>query len=326
MDDGLSEWILELHRDARALRSEAFCERMFERLQTRMPFDSGLLYRGARRGGVVEFHAYYLFRQPPALLERYMAEELWRVDPFVEWVLTRPGVALRLARVDCPPRFQPFLEDNGQRQMISLAVASDALQLVAGLALYRRDAQHAFSDAEAREYEDIVPHAVDGWTHSWLGELVRTDDEREAPFAIAVLTPDTTLTAAQRELESLMALDWPDWKGPSMPATLRDHILGRPGTPWYGPRLAIYVEPIDGGRYLLRIRVRHAFDALAPRKQAVALAFAAGASQSQVAKDLHLSASTVNNYLGDVYRELQISDKVQLALLVSRLRPTSALH
>ena len=274
----------------------------------------------------MEFHAYHLFRQPQALLVRYMAEEMWRVDPFVEAVLTRPGIAHRLAMAKCPVAFQTFLEDHGQRQMISLAIASDALQLVAGLSLYRCDPAHPFNDDEARAYEDIVPHMVDGWTHSWLAELVRSADELEAPFAIAVLTPDTTLTAAQREFESLIAVDWPQWQGPSMPDALREHILANPAAPWYGRRLAIYVEQIDGGRYLLRVRVRQAFDALAPRKQAVALAFAAGASQTQVAKALHLSASTVNNYLGDVYRELHISDKVQLAMLVSRLRPSALPH
>ena len=229
-----------------------------------MPFDSGLFYRGALRGGVVEFHAYHLFRQPQALLVRYMAEEMWRVDPFVEAVLTRPGIAHRLAMAKCPVAFQTFLEDHGQRQMISLAIASDALQLVAGLSLYRCDPAHPFNDDEARAYEDIVPHMVDGWTHSWLAELVRSADELEAPFAIAVLTPDTTLTAAQREFESLIAVDWPQWQGPSMPDALREHILANPAAPWYGRRLAIYVEQIDGGRYLLRVRVRQAFDALAP--------------------------------------------------------------
>lgn len=326
MDIRISEWILELHRDARVLRSTAFCESVFRRLAERIPFDSGFLYRGAMRGGVVEFHAYHLCCQPKELVGRYMAEELWRVDPFIRAALTRPGVAHRLARTDCPVAFQSFLEDHGQRQMMSLAVTNDALQLLSGLSLYRSDATYAFTEKDARQYEDIVPHVTDGWTHSWLGELERSADELEAPFAIAVVTADTTLTAAQREFEAQIRIEWPYWQGPSMPEALRHHILSRPAVPWHGRHIVIYVEPLEAKRSLLRVRQCHAFDALAPRKQAVALAIASGASQNQVAEELHLSKSTVNNYLGDVYRELQIGDKVHLALLVSRLLPTLPLH
>ena len=72
---------------------------------------------------------------------------------------------------------------------------------------------------------------------------------------------------------------------------------------------------------LLRLRSAHAIDRLSRRRRQVALLFAAGATQGEVAEALRLSPSTVNNYLVDAYRALGVADKAALAMLVARLDP-----
>lgn len=325
MQIGLSDWLLDVHRDARALPSRQYCQKTLERLQERLRFDSAFLYRGATPAGRAELHAFYLFRQPDSLLTRYLSERLYEVDPLIEGIINDPGKAIRISKEDCPLRFHSFLEDHGQLQLVSLTVKNHPLQLAAGLSLYRRDANAPFTAAEGATLEDAVPHIVEGWTESLLGELQRSAEERDLPFAVGVLTADLTLTAAHREFETVMALDWPDWRGPQLPGELRVHVERSSAQPWKGSQVVVYSQRIDGG-FLLKVRHRHAFDALAPRKQAVALAFATGASQTSVARTLHLSPSAVNNYLGDVYRELHLSNKVELAMLVARLSPQSASH
>ena len=90
---------------------------------------------------------------------------------------------------------------------------------------------------------------------------------------------------------------------------------------WVGKSLVAYFRPVDVGMTLAFVRPVGSFDRLSQRKREVATMFAHGASQSEVAQRLRLSPSTVNNYLGDVYRELGVTDKGALAIAVAHLEP-----
>ena len=89
--------------------------------------------------------------------------------------------------------------------------------------------------------------------------------------------------------------------------------------PWRGRHLVARLQALKDNLVVVKLRPLHALDHLAPRKREAAVLFAHGASQAQVARRLGLSESTINNYLGDVYRRMEVSDKGQLATAISRL-------
>ena len=58
-------------------------------------------------------------------------------------------------------------------------------------------------------------------------------------------------------------------------------------------------------------------DVLSPRQQEVAKAVAAGASNKEVARAMHITERTVKAHLSSIFEQLGVRDRVQLALLVN---------
>jgi DNA-binding CsgD family transcriptional regulator len=62
------------------------------------------------------------------------------------------------------------------------------------------------------------------------------------------------------------------------------------------------------------------YDRLSARERQVAGLYAAGRTQRQIAAQLRISASTVDNHLSAIYRKLGISTKAQLFRIASEAR------
>jgi len=69
---------------------------------------------------------------------------------------------------------------------------------------------------------------------------------------------------------------------------------------------------------LLSISAVSVLERLTPRESQVAKAFACGRSYKEVARELNLSPVTVRHHLREIYTKLGLTDKVELANLISR--------
>jgi len=63
-------------------------------------------------------------------------------------------------------------------------------------------------------------------------------------------------------------------------------------------------------------RARASMATLSPRERDVALAVGSGASNAEIAADLHLSVPTVKAHVSRLLDKLEVENRVQVALLV----------
>ena len=326
MNAKLNTFLLGLYRTARTESHEQLRIWTFKALSNVVSFDSAFWFRGVAFERQVMIHSYFLHRQPETLIQEYVRDGLWEEDEIYRRLMVgQRGKAVRLSFDEFPSaRFRDFLRRNHQQHLITIALTQEVPQLSAGMSLYRNELGSPFSDEDACTLEMVAPHVVDAWRESWLREVIQAarSPTKIGEFGVGVLMPDLMISEAHDSFVALVQQEWPGWQGPWLPEPLHEHIsLKAPVQPWIGKQVAAYNRTQAGGAMLLLLRKGHPLDRLAPRKRAAALMFAAGRSQSEVAADLRLSASTVNNYLVDVYRELNIKDKSDLSVLVSRLQP-----
>jgi DNA-binding NarL/FixJ family response regulator len=67
-----------------------------------------------------------------------------------------------------------------------------------------------------------------------------------------------------------------------------------------------------------RYRLRH-WEGLAPREMAVARLVVQGKSDSEIARDLHISVGAVENHLDDMYEKLEVRSRFELARTIRDL-------
>ena len=327
MDADTSSFVLDLYRAARRLPHARLRMFVFEGLKALVPFDSAFWYRWAAAAEQSQLHAWYLYQQPESLIEEYTSTELWRDDVVYARALAAPsGTAICASYDDYESsRMRNFLRRHRQEHVLTIAIFQDVQGIASGMSLYRDETRASYSDADRRIIETTMPHVLEAWRENWLQEMVR--EARSAPerieFSLAVAIPSLMLSEAQDNFGDLLHLEWPDWQGPWLPKALHAHLSSAESgvRPWLGAMIAVYHRRQPDGTRLLFARRGHRFDHLAPRKREAALLFARGASQTEVANRMQLSTSTVNNYLGGVYEQLNIDDKTDLSRLVARLEP-----
>ena len=324
MSGNVNEFVLGLHRAAKRMPHGDLRDWIFSELQQLVHFDSALWFRwsGCREGSPMQ--AWYTYRQPESFLPEYVALELWRDD--IACAAKEPGCPriVRASRVDHnSERMRRFLKRYHQEHALVSSVPTEVPQMIDGVSLHRDETHSPFSDCEAATMEQLMPHVVDVWRENRLRALARSAGS--APpfdgFSIAVLMPDLAMSEAQSAFSDLLRLEWPHWQGPMLPTELKFHLQAAWEKPWSGKSITVYVRRQGDGTLLVFVRRAHPIDGLAPRKREVALLFSRGASQTQIARQLQLSPSTVNNYIviGDEARELR--DKTDLSRLVVRLEP-----
>lgn len=330
MDSASNTFVLGLYRAARRLPHAQMRVFVFEGLTSLVQFDSALWYRWAAAAEHSQLHAWFLYRQPDTLIHDYMSAELWRDDIVYAQSLVAPSGTVVCGSYEdyTSERMRKFLRRHRQHHLLNLAIFQEVQGLFSGISLYRNETRSAYSESDRRTAQEVMPHVVEAWRENWLQDVVRaaSSSPEHVEFSLAVALPSLILSEAQDNFGDLIHLEWPEWRGPWLPEPVRAALSGptkangmRP--PWLGRHIAVYDRVQADGTLLLLVRRGHPFDRLAPRKREAAILFARGASQTHVAEQMQLAASTVNNYLGVVYEQLQLTDKTELSRLVARLEP-----
>ena len=323
MNSGSSSFLLAMYRASRRMAHEEFWPWVFEELGRHLRSDSGFWLRTVITPSGPVMQDSHLDRQRPGRITTYLELELWREDPFLQQALSAAAPSMRMSVTDVPEgRLRTFLEQYEQEHVVGCMQIDPISSVVAGIAVFRRLRNDPYDAADQQFIEWVGPHIIDAWTHNWLLELNAAGAARHGlDIALGVLTASHMLTATDDRFAEFMNSEWPQWRGPSLPADVTSHLQRRADEPWIGRKTVARFEALRDGQWLIRIRLRHLLDGLSPRKREVARLFAEGANQTEVALQLALSTSTVNNYLVEVYRHLNVSDKAQLAVAVARMPP-----
>lgn len=288
-----------------------------DQLAAVVAFDSAVWINGVSEADQV--HSCVLVNQPDDLIPRYMAGYAG-LDLVRNHAVRHPARAFRiedtmpLEQYRAHPAYRDFWSANGIEHAMAIALTDPVSQLMELIVLWRADADLPYSDADRAGLEVLAPHVVAGWRHRQLAHLHEQASTRPGLQARvrgnAVCDTSGAIYASDPQFNSLVGAHFPSWQGPALPPLLAAMVAG--GTA--SLRVAGLDFALDAGTPRSLLTVSVAEDAaLTASERRVAVLFAEGRTNAQIAEALGVTASTVRNQISAAYRKLDIHSKAELA-------------
>jgi DNA-binding CsgD family transcriptional regulator len=304
--------LLDLYRLSRTVPMQDFQRQALDAIGARFDFDTAWWGMASRMTGLdLEIHASLPYRLPasyPTLWEAIKHE-----DTIADAVVNAPGTTVNFGRkpLYASPGLASLMARFGITGCLCTVTQLPVLNLMAFVSLYRVEGKPPFSENERRYMQLMMPHLTAALTANWMMHLERTRASRPATSgtALAVVDRRGMLYVADQGLSELLRREWPNWIGPLLPAQLIDHL--RLASIYRGARLSVRFHSVAD---LWLVDLRPVTDAgrLTPREAEIARRFAGGASYKEIAKALGIAPSTARHHLREIYRKLDVSDKVEL--------------
>jgi DNA-binding CsgD family transcriptional regulator len=309
----LGRLVMTLHRLAATSATGDFQRLAFDALQAELAFDSGIWATGVMNPGPT-LHSIYAHNQPAEMMQAW--QQMASHDTLLAETLRRPGQTLR-ATADGPEGCPPFLQEVrshahrfGMEQVVGTSYIDPALGLVEGFALYRATREARFTEPERLLTQHALPHLIEAWRINRLRLIREEHPASTTALSLAVCDGKGLLRTAGAAFATLMRQEWPDWRGPRIPA----QWLSGTRKNFVGHSIAAALEPIND-LWLVRLRRRAPLDSLTSREIDIARRFGLGMNYQEIAAELHISPATVRNHLSNVYGKLGVSNKIELAKL-----------
>lgn len=285
LPEALSATLLQWHRGSRDWPAASFQQRACELLETVLPFDAcawGSVPAGSAAGAPLALRGLHAQGLAFEALSRWLDGG---AQPDPEY-----GAALSASRVE--------------------PMAARRIELW----LWRRHSAPPFNEADALTLQFAMPHLVEAQRENHLSRA----HEGWAPprRSHALCHEDGELRQIDEQGLVLLRAEWPRWRPPQLPPPLCAALAALPATTpqavvWCGQRASVLMSRCGQG-VLLELRRCAAVDRLSERQREIAMLYAEGRSGPQIAAELLLSPSTVNNHLGTIFRKLGVSNKVGL--------------
>lgn len=303
--DAFSGFLLALHRAERRLPADRFQDAVLDRLAAAVGFDAAWWGMAAFGRDDIRLHSSHAVGLPVDYDRRWLGVR--HEDALARAIARRPGTTLRLdaAGLRRSPGLRSLVDTCGIRDALSTVVLEPVRGLATFLSLYRGSGAAPFGATERAFCQAAMPHIAEAWRGNRLTHLRRQAVAGGPRVARALADRRGVTHAADAGFRRLLRREWPDWRGPSLPAPLRRGA-------WYGASL-VAERRVVGDLFQVELRPRPPGDCLTPRERAVADAYGRGASYKAVARDLDLAPSTVRHYLRNAYAKLGVSDKAALA-------------
>jgi DNA-binding CsgD family transcriptional regulator len=308
----LGAFLLDLYRLAREVPLADFQGRVLERLCEVLPF-TGAWWGMTRMDR--ELHSSFPFRMPPGYADYWCS--IRDHDLLADIVLRDPGITVHLSgpQFAADPVFARFCDQYGTRQSLCTLLKNPTLNLATFLSLYRTSDVPQFTAAERLFKQLVMPHLWAAWTSNWIAEVASARAHSfSSRVALAVADQKGVLHAAEPRFSEMIQQEWSQWLGPELPQDLLAAM--RTGETVNGRLTVMHLHPVSG-MYLVEARERSRLDRLTPRELAIAQRFGSGKSYKEIAAALPISPATVRAHLRAIYSKLEISDKTELANLLS---------
>lgn len=346
----LSALTLQLHAGSRAWPAGTFQTRALELLSGLLPFEGALW--GNDSPSPPQLHRVYLQGLAAGHEARYCQFD-YPVDPLRAAACAAAGQAVRLSAIAPGPcltdRECEFLLEYGAASALCIAQTDALCGQREFLSVWRSRLQPAFSSTEQVLLQFLMPHLVGcaalhrqtagpitlapGARRSLAQHPDPSPDCSEGPqtltsFGVAQGAgrfgrPQLALCDSQGVLHqvdgpclALLRQEWPDWSSGPLPRVVVQ-ALARPHSPPFVGKHIVITPSLCDPLIRLVVRRRVAIDRLSGRQRHIAGLYAEGRTGTEIALALGLSASTVNNHLGVVFKKLAVNNKVQLARVMS---------
>ncbi|KAA3623274.1 MAG: LuxR family transcriptional regulator [Proteobacteria bacterium] len=313
IDRRISELILELYRGTREHEPDSFRAWALNRLGNLIPFDSAMW--GSSSDYPRRMHEVYLYNQPRAMLENYSRFE--DQDILRTAVCRNPASTVNLADLVSPREWAQtdIYRNHADRFGIRAILCSIDIQPVTGIinviSLWRSDLGRQFDETERVTKEFVAPHLFEACRYNRLLCMHPRHTGGSTSEAPAIMQRDGLLLEADDAFVELLRLEWPNWQGAMLPATLVDELINQQLEAHVGRRTVVRAKRA-GGLILLRVWCKASSDPLTPRELTIAELYVTGLSHKKVAARLSLSPTTVKSHLRHIYSKLNINNKTEL--------------
>ena len=315
----LGALLLDLYREARELPLADFQRGALDHLRELLPFDAA--WWGMARTDR-SLHSSYPYRLPPPFVDVWTQHR--DNDDLAAAVIANPGVTVYFdsRAMWNSLGMRELLKAFDIQQALCTLLMNPTLKLTTFLSLYRFSGRPRFTAAERGFKQLIMPHLWAAWTANWVAQLASARaHSASSRVAFAITDQQGTLHDAEPRFAELMRREWPEWKGPELPAALRAGLDG--GRPIEREHIVAQMYPVRG-LFLAELRARSLIEGLSPRELVIAEHFGRGESYKQVAAALRISPATVRAHLRAIYFKLGISDKTELTRILDRRDETSS--
>lgn len=321
--------IADLYDAALGVRLEDFRALAFGILGRFVPFDSAVWASGRRftQGGreLSAIHTMHLIGQPESVPFRF-ADEFVDADEIYRFANASPGVPMRiedtisLNEYRSSSLYLDFTRHHGIELAMGTVHINEIMDFFDYMTLWRSNRDDLFSDFERLAKQTLALHMVNAWKHCQLQELQRTDFASSDQVTMmrrarALVDDKGAIYAADSEFGYMLQDVFPRWRGSDLPYEFSHFVSSGLGSTVIGGidcRISrsptLHVITIASASKSMPLSISE-FD--------VARLYCSGFSNSEIARQRGVSATTVRNQLASIYRKLEVHSKIDLARLIN---------
>ena len=310
-----SDLIVGLYRYGRDVPIGDFQRWALERLRELVAFDSAAW--GTSSVSPQTIRSVYLHDQPRGTIEQYVRDG-WQAKDFLHAAcVAKPGVTINIADLMAASAwhrtvlYRRFARPHGIEWALCTVQAEPFSSLNAFVSLWRGDRERPFSEDERRRMQVLMPHLVEAMRANrlWYFSSAVVSKASQGACGMGVCDSAGVVHDSSRSFSRLIRLEWPEWAGLKLPASL---VATFAGGSFVGKRLDIDAQPL-GDQWLLLARAGGAKKQLGAREGQVAALYASGMDYRAIANVLGLAPATVRNQLQASFRKLGVTSKLDLA-------------
>lgn len=316
--DSLNTLLLDLYRAARELPIATFQEYALLLLKPTFRFESAVWGAGRLTPQGLSPHRAHLHDVGPEEILRW--REINHLDKVIPTVVAKLGSTVQFhaptlfANANDGVMREYTLKFRRQSCLVT-ALPQQSPDHLEWISLYRPDPEARFTEAERLLCDSLMPHLAQAFQINQLcQETIAFQEHRDPEQFMALFDPRGILRFAQGGFVDLLKTEWNQLDDLVLPAVLVDGIRNSEDGIFIGRRIRCQGRS-TGDLTLVIARSLNRLDLLPPRRAEVAMLFASGLSNKEVAAKLRISPATVRNQLAAAYQALSVNSKADLKRL-----------
>ena len=315
-DESLASAILALHQQEMGMHPEIFQQNILAWLRTIINYDSAAwTFHGQER----EMNYQTNVGIPADDIEEWnrYAEE----DEFIPQMLKNAvngGITLNtndIPNIMQTKSFRHYHREYGLCQAVLTAQVNPENNSLHVICLNRHHATPLYTEGQRALLETLMPHIIIAWNNNSRLFLNQENiNHNQISITIALMDKSGVLHQSNKDFETILQKEWPDWQGTKLPSQLCDWLTTIPinsNNIFKGKHIQLRLIPLNG-LFLAHARENTLLDTLTEREYRIAKLFSTGMSYKEIARELNIAPSTVRNHLNKAYIRMGISSKIQL--------------
>ena len=241
-------------------------------------------------------------------------------DILIREMSLNPGRTLNSIDINSLPNM-PYNSELYYKYSIAHTLATlipeERLKTFHAFLISRSEKNNFFSERERQLIQAIIPHIIQAWRincHFFLN-ISAIKEVSNQPCKVALVDYQGGIQQAIEGFSNILKQEWKSFNGYKLPSELIERLIRNRTKIFKGNYISVTATYFQ---YLVLLQVRELspLETLTPRERQVAISYSQGKSYKEIAKELSVAPSTVRNHLQNIYSNLKINSKAQLAQLL----------